>query len=50
MALRFGVSGTPLKYTAGLGYSFAKITCDIAFSYHGSLGFTPSFSIQYKLQ
>jgi hypothetical protein len=50
MALRFGVSGTPLKYTAGVGYSFADITCDIAFSYHGSLGFTPSFSIQYKLQ
>lgn len=49
MAFRFGVSGIPVQYTAGLGYSFGKITTDIAFSYHGNLGFSPSVSIQFNL-
>ncbi|HYQ56151.1 MAG TPA: hypothetical protein VEP89_02310 [Draconibacterium sp.] len=47
LALRFGISGRPVQYTAGLGYSFKNISTDIAFSYHGNLGFTPSVSIQY---
>ena len=49
LALRFGVSGKPLNYTAGIGYSFGKITTDIGFGYHGNLGLTPSVSIQIKL-
>nr|WP_319997907.1 hypothetical protein [uncultured Draconibacterium sp.] len=49
LALRFGISGRPVQYTAGLGYSFKNISTDIAFSYHGNLGFTPSVSIQYHL-
>lgn len=49
LALRFGVSGRPVQYSAGIGYRFQKITSDIAFSYHGSLGFTPSVSIQFEL-
>lgn len=49
LVARMGVSGTPLNYTAGLGYSFGKITTDIAFSYHGNLGFSPSVSIQFNL-
>uniref|UniRef100_UPI0032171D67 hypothetical protein n=1 Tax=uncultured Draconibacterium sp. TaxID=1573823 RepID=UPI0032171D67 len=49
MALRFGVSGQPVKYSAGFGYSFGKITTDIAFSYHGNLGLSPSISVQFQL-
>jgi len=49
LALRFGVSGKPVNYTAGIGYSFGKVTTDIGFSYHGNLGVTPSVSIQIKL-
>lgn len=50
LALRFGISGRPVQYTAGLGYNFKNISTDIAFSYHGNLGFTPSVSIQYNIK
>jgi hypothetical protein len=49
LALRFGVSGKPFKYTAGIGYTFGKITTDIGFGYHGNLGITPSLSLQFEL-
>jgi hypothetical protein len=49
MALRFGVSGRPVQISSGLGYSFGKFTTDIAFSYHGNLGLTPSVSINFNL-
>lgn len=49
LSLRFGVSGRPVQYTAGIGYRIGKITTDIAFSYHGYLGFTPSVSLQVEL-
>lgn len=49
LAFRMGVSGRPLKYSAGLGYTFGKITTDIAFSYHGNLGFSPAVSIYFSL-
>lgn len=49
LAFRIGVSGKPINYTAGLGYTFKKITADISFSYHGNLGITPSVSIQFNL-
>jgi len=48
-ALRFGVAGKPLNYTAGLGYKSGKISADIGFSYHGNLGVTPSVSVQFGL-
>jgi hypothetical protein len=47
--LRFGLSGKPLKYTTGIGYKVGKISTDIAFSYHGNLGITPSVSLQIEL-
>lgn len=50
LALRFGISGRPVQYTAGFGYAFKNISTDFAFSYHGNLGFTPSVSIQYHLK
>ena len=49
LALRFGVSGKPVKYTAGIGYTIGKISTDIGFSYHGNLGLTPAVSIQFAL-
>ncbi len=49
LALRFGVSGAPFRYTAGMGYSFGKIVTDIGFGYHANLGITPSVSLQFKL-
>lgn len=49
LALRFGVSGKPFSYTAGIGYKFGKINTDIGFGYHGNLGITPAVSIQFEL-
>jgi hypothetical protein len=49
LALRFGVSGKPFKYTAGVGYKTGKISADLGFSYHGNLGITPSISAQIHL-
>lgn len=49
LALRFGLSGRPVQYTAGIGYRFGKVATDFAFSYHGNLGITPSVSIQFDL-
>lgn len=46
-AIRFGVSGKPFKYTAGIGYRIGNFSADAGFGYHGSLGFTPSVSIQF---
>ena len=49
VALRFGASGEPFYYTAGLGYLLENIKINIAFSYHGSLGVTPSVSTEIIL-
>ena len=49
LVLRFGVSGKPFKYTAGMGYKTGKISTDLSFSYHGNLGITPSVSVQIHL-
>ncbi|MBN2637314.1 MAG: hypothetical protein JXR61_13660 [Prolixibacteraceae bacterium] len=46
LAIRFGVSGKPLNYTAGIGYTVGKLTTDISFGYHGNLGITPAISFQ----
>ncbi len=47
LALRFGVSGKPVNYTTGIGYTIGKLTTDISFGYHGNLGITPSVSLQF---
>lgn len=49
LALRIGVSASPLKYTAGFGYRTSRLSADIGFGYHGNLGITPSLSIQIGL-
>lgn len=50
LALRFGVSGKPFKYTAGVGYKTGNLSADLGFSYHGNLGITPSLSVQIHLK
>ena len=49
LALRFGVSGKPINYTAGIGFHMGKVIADVGCSYHGNLGLTPSVSIQINL-
>ncbi len=49
LALRFGVSGKPVNYTAGIGYSVGKLTTDISFGYHGNLGLTPAVSLHFAM-
>ena len=49
LALRFGVSGKPVQYSAGIGFQTGKLAADIGFSYYGNLGLTPSVSIQFIL-
>ena len=46
--VRAGISGTPLKFTTGAGFQTGKVIIDIAFSYHGSLGYTPSVSLAFS--
>jgi hypothetical protein len=50
LTLRFGVSGKPFKYTAGVGYKTGNLSADLGFGYHGNLGITPSISVQIHLQ
>ena len=49
LALRIGVSGNPVHFTAGMGYNIKNISADFGFSYHGNLGITPSVSVQFRL-
>ncbi len=44
-SLRAGVSGFPLKFSAGAGFRSGILLFDLAFRYHGNLGFTPSAGI-----
>jgi hypothetical protein len=46
--IRAGVSGAPVKFTAGTGFRVGKFTCNIAWSYHGNLGYTPSIGISFS--
>jgi len=48
-AVRLGASGEPFCYTAGIGYITDTIIFNIAFSYHGNLGMTPSVSAEIHL-
>jgi hypothetical protein len=48
-AVRLGASGDPFFYTAGFGYITDRINFNIAFSYHGNLGMTPSVSAEIHL-
>jgi hypothetical protein len=41
ISIRAGVSGNPPECSAGAGFRMGKVEFDIAFTYHGYLGFTP---------
>jgi hypothetical protein len=49
ISIRAGMSCTPLKFTGGAGFHLGKMLFDIAFSYHGNLGFTPSAGLTFVL-
>lgn len=49
LALRVGLSGKPVKFTAGFGYSTDRFSADIGFAWHGSLGLTPGISVHFGL-
>lgn len=45
--IRAGISGEPLKFSAGAGFQMEKVRIDLAFSYHGNLGYSPSVSLTF---
>ena len=49
LALRIGASGSPFKYTSGIGYKMNSYSADISFVYHENLGITPALSFQIQL-
>ncbi len=48
--IRAGVVGKPLNYSFGVGYKFKAVQCDIAFSKHHILGYSPCISIFYTFK
>ncbi len=47
--IRGGLSGKPIRHSAGLGYRFRFATIDVAFMHHETLGYTPSLSLTLNL-
>lgn len=47
--LRVGVQGQELQPSAGFGFVNDDLSVDMAFSYHGNLGFSPSITVGYCL-
>ncbi|MCB8994606.1 MAG: hypothetical protein H6538_03250 [Bacteroidales bacterium] len=48
--LRTGIITAPFQNTFGLGFKISRISGDVAFSHHQTLGFTPHFSMQIELK
>lgn len=46
--LRGGVSGKPVRHSAGLGYKCRYFATDVAFVHHETLGYTPSISLIFN--
>ncbi|RKD86193.1 PorV/PorQ family protein [Mangrovibacterium diazotrophicum] len=46
--IRAGVQSSSPSWSMGLGFLFAKVQTDLAFSYHEYLGFSPSVSLYLK--
>ena len=44
-SLRCGLSGEPVRHSAGIGYKWNIFTIDFAMVHHETLGYTPSFSL-----
>ena len=49
VALRIGTSSGPWLASMGIGLNFKGLHIDLASSYHFQLGYSPQFSISYKL-
>lgn len=47
--LRGGLSGKPIRHSAGLGYRSRLFNLDVAFMHHETLGYTPSISLILNL-
>ena len=47
--LRSGFSGRPFYPSFGTGFLISRIMVDMAFSYHGNLGFSPLVGLNYSL-
>lgn len=47
--LRGGLSGKPIRHSAGLGYRYHFFSLDVAFMHHETLGYTPSISLILNL-
>jgi hypothetical protein len=43
--LRCGLSGKPIRHSAGLGYKCSYFAVDVALAHHETLGYTPSISL-----
>lgn len=46
---RAGIATQPMEYTFGFGYRFSQIQLDLGSAYHQLLGWSPHFSLSYKL-
>ncbi len=49
-AIRIGASRAPVTWNAGIGWAKGPLVFDFAYGFHESLGYTPTFSLNYKLQ
>ena len=47
--LRVGIRGLPFQPSGGMGFRFRKYSFDLAFSYHGNLGFSPAAGLVFRL-
>jgi len=48
LALRLGVSAKPVEVYAGFGYTFRRLSIDMAFSRHETLSYSPQISLTYS--
>jgi hypothetical protein len=46
--VRGGVSGKPIRHSAGIGYKCRYFSTDVAFVHHETLGYTPSISLIFN--
>lgn len=47
VSLQAGISTNPAKYSFGIGFHYINIDAHVGFISHQTLGFTPSFSLNY---
>ena len=47
VSLQAGISTNPTKYSFGIGFHYINIDAHVGFINHQTLGFTPSFSLNY---